>query len=175
MNHLANTNAGSAAFGICSARLPASRRGAVRELSTRFNTNPVPVNDGSLWYLDNRPFGREARRGFLPTEGSQTAILAGGTLCAYRSSRMSAPRVLATVQAIDKWRRRPVYRARIVNSEVGGIVVKSARKFSVGKRISFAKLVDLDGTDTDRTPVDHRWRSAVIWRIEKGCLHLTRT
>jgi hypothetical protein len=39
----------------------------------------------------------------------------------------------------------------------------------VGRRICFAHVSDLTGP----TPLD--WRSAVIWRIDQGCLHLTRT
>jgi hypothetical protein len=72
-------------------------------------------------------------------------------------------------EAIDTWRRRPVYRARIIQSDTAAIVVKSARALKLGKRISFARLSDLErGTAID-------WRSGVIWRIDKGCLHLTRT
>jgi hypothetical protein len=76
---------------------------------------------------------------------------------------------LNKVEAIDFWHNRPVYRARIVNSDTAAIVVKSARALEVGRRISFAHLSDLQrGTPRD-------WRSGVIWRIDKGCLHLTRT
>jgi hypothetical protein len=88
---------------------------------------------------------------------------------------MSARRVLNTVEAVDEWRRRPVFRAKIIDSDVSGIVVKSARYLSVGRRIAFAKLADLNGITTDRTPISCQWRSAVIWRIEKNCLYLTRT
>ena len=82
---------------------------------------------------------------------------------------MATDSLPAKVPAIDAWRKRPVYRARIVNSETASVVVKSIRALKVGTRISFAKLSDLEG----RQP--RQWRSGVIWRIEKGCLHLTRT
>ena len=62
---------------------------------------------------------------------------------------MSDDRGSIGVQAIDRWRRCPVYRARIDDSKVAGIVVKSARRLQVGKRVSFAMLVDLNGIDTD--------------------------
>jgi hypothetical protein len=88
---------------------------------------------------------------------------------------MNARHVAAHIHAIDAWGKLPVYRARIVHSEVAGIVVKSPRLFTVGKRISFAKLSDLEGAATGRRPPRHTWRSGVIWRIEKDCLHLTRT
>jgi hypothetical protein len=78
------------------------------------------------------------------------------------------------VKAIDEWHRRPVYRARIVNLETAAIVVKSARRFEVGRRISFAKVSDLEGRPPTG-PREQTWRSGVIWRIEKHCLHLTRT
>ena len=81
---------------------------------------------------------------------------------------MSDHRVHATVQAIDTWRKRRVYRAHIVNSETAAVVVKSAHMLQVGNRISFAVLSDLNGS------VPRHWRSGVIWRIEKDCLHLTR-
>jgi hypothetical protein len=81
---------------------------------------------------------------------------------------MSARR-LPKPQAIDKWHRRPVYRAQIVNSDPAAIVLKSPRSLRVGKRISFARLSDLEqGKAND-------WRSGVIWRIDERCLHLTRT
>ena len=82
---------------------------------------------------------------------------------------MSDHRVPATVQAIDTWRKRRVYRAHIVNSETAAVVVKSAHTLEVGDRISFAKLSDLNGS------VPQHWRSGVIWRIDDNCLHLTRT
>jgi hypothetical protein len=82
---------------------------------------------------------------------------------------MSARSVPPTIQAIDTWRRRPVFRASIVNSYTAAVVVKSTRSLKVGRRISFARLSELQGS----APRD--WRSAVIWRIEKRCLHLTRT
>ena len=81
---------------------------------------------------------------------------------------MSAQRVPA-VAAIDTWRSRRVYRARIVNSDTAPVVVKSAKALKVGKRISFARVPNLEAS----ARLD--WRSGVIWRIEKGCLHLTRT
>jgi hypothetical protein len=81
---------------------------------------------------------------------------------------MTAHRV-SKAKAIDTWHRRPVYRARVVNSETASIVVKSARRLRVGERISFARLADLQGGHPDD------WRSGVIWRISKRCLHLTRT
>jgi len=82
---------------------------------------------------------------------------------------MSASRVSTKVQAIDTWRRRPVYRARIVNSDTSAVSVNAAGGLRVGKRIAFARLSDLDhGTLRE-------WRSAVIWRIDNDCLHLTRT
>ena len=90
---------------------------------------------------------------------------------------MSATRV--AVQAVAAFGRRPVYRARIVNSDPDRIVVKSARMFSVGQRISFATLSDLERTEApreqSRKAAEDRWRSGVIWRIDQGCLHLTRT
>ncbi len=82
---------------------------------------------------------------------------------------MSVHRVPVRIEAIDTWRRRPVYRAQIVNTETAAVVVKSARSLNVGKRISFAKISELDGG------VPRHWRSGVIWRIENDCLHLTRT
>jgi hypothetical protein len=78
------------------------------------------------------------------------------------------------VKAIDVWGRLFVYRARIVNSAESGIVVKS-RLLTVGKRISFAALSDLEGADGRRTLPRGKWRSGVIWRIDNDCLHLTRT
>jgi hypothetical protein len=87
---------------------------------------------------------------------------------------MSAHRV--QIEAVAAWGRRPVYRARIVNSEPARIVVKSARQFSVGQRIHFATLPDLDRIEAhQRAAPATSWRSGVIWRIDKGCLHLTRT
>ena len=82
---------------------------------------------------------------------------------------MSALRVPRAIHAIDTWQRRPVYRAQVVNSETAAVIVKSARGLKVGKRIAFARLADLKGGITAD------WRSAIIWRIEKDCLHLTRT
>ncbi|MFO1497137.1 MAG: hypothetical protein U1G07_01850 [Verrucomicrobiota bacterium] len=82
---------------------------------------------------------------------------------------MRTPTLPAKLKAIDAWRNRTVYRARIVNTETAEVVVKSARVLKVGKRISFAKVSDFEG------PRPQNWRSAVIWRIEKDCLHLTRT
>ena len=87
---------------------------------------------------------------------------------------MSA-RQAPAVQFIDSWGKRPVYRARIVNSGLAGIVVKSARNLSVGQRISFATLADLATRPNLCSRRQEEWRSAVIWRIEKNCLHLTRT
>jgi hypothetical protein len=71
--------------------------------------------------------------------------------------------------SVEVSRRRRIYRARIVHSETADIVVKAGSQLEVGKRISFAPVVVLEGS----TPP--QWRSAVIWRIDKGCLHLTRT
>jgi hypothetical protein len=88
---------------------------------------------------------------------------------------MSARRFGSNIEAVDLWGKLPVYQARIVNSETSGVVVKSARALIVGKRISFAALADLQGVDTSRVPPRNKWRSGVIWRIDKGCLHLTRT
>jgi hypothetical protein len=82
---------------------------------------------------------------------------------------MNAHRLGSKVSAIDAWRNRPVYRARIVNTETAAVVVRSTRVLKVGKRISFAKLSDLERS------APGTWRSGVIWRIDKGCLHLTRT
>ena len=82
---------------------------------------------------------------------------------------MSMRRVSGKVQAIDQWRRRPVYRARILNAESSAIVLESARTLKVGQRISFVMLSEFE----EATPQE--WRSAVIWRIENDCLHLTRT
>jgi hypothetical protein len=78
---------------------------------------------------------------------------------------MKAHRAPALVHAIDKWRKCRVYRARIGNSEVVGIVVKSARMLKVGKRISFARLLDLEGIDHDGTPTEQEWCSGVISQI----------
>jgi hypothetical protein len=88
---------------------------------------------------------------------------------------MNARRPGPSIEAVDVWGRLPVYRARIVNSEISGIVVKSARVLTVGKRISFAALSDLEGADARRRLPREKWRSGVIWRIGKDCLHLTRT
>ena len=80
---------------------------------------------------------------------------------------MSVPRA-PKVEAMDRWHKRPVYRARIVNSETAAVLIKSPRCLRVGKRICFARLSETKGA----TPQD--WRSALIWRIADGCLHLTR-
>jgi len=81
---------------------------------------------------------------------------------------MSAHR-LPKLEAIDTWNRRPVYRAQVINSDAAAIVVKSPGTLKVGKRISFARLSDLEqGMPSD-------WHTGVIWRIKRHCLHLTRT
>jgi hypothetical protein len=87
---------------------------------------------------------------------------------------MSIQRLRTKVEAIDSWGKRPVYRARIINTTTDGIVVKSGRVLEVGKRISFATLSDLEALGRKPDP-KFKWRSGVIWRIDKGCLHLTRT
>ena len=55
-------------------------------------------------------------------------------------------------------------------SAPAAVIVKSSRDLKVGKRISFALVSDLE-----RRRTASQWRSAVIWRIDDGCLHLTRT
>jgi hypothetical protein len=88
---------------------------------------------------------------------------------------MRSRSLLVAIKAIDEWRKRPVYRAKIGNSEIAGVVVQLARMLKVGKRISFARLTDLQGTDQGRTLAKQGWRSGVVWRIEKECLYLTQT
>ena len=88
---------------------------------------------------------------------------------------MSARPLPSKVRAIDAWGARPVYRARVVHSEPASIVVKWTRRLVVGKRISFATLSDLQALGVKAVPRSAKWRSAVIWRIAKDCLHLTRT
>ena len=81
---------------------------------------------------------------------------------------MSAHRLVKS-EATDlsgQWR---AHRARVVNSETSTVLIKSTARLKVGERISFTRLSDMQsGTKPDL-------RSAVIWRIAKGCLHLTRT
>jgi hypothetical protein len=81
-----------------------------------------------------------------------------------------------TSEGLKAWGRLPVYRARILTSEVVDVVVKSARRMAVGERISFATLSDLAAAESaSNSPALPAWRSGVIWRIEKGTLRLTRT
>jgi hypothetical protein len=88
---------------------------------------------------------------------------------------MNAPCLPAQVQAVNEWRKRAVYRAKVVKSEAAEIVVMSAHSLTVGQRICFVPLTDLEGINRNRTPPEQTWRSAVIWRIDQNCLHLTRT
>ena len=88
---------------------------------------------------------------------------------------MNAPCLPAKVQALHEWRKRSVYRAKVVKSEAAEIVVISPHRLTVGQRICFVPLTDLEGTNADRIPSAQTWRSAVIWRIDQNCLHLTRT
>jgi hypothetical protein len=110
-----------------------------------------------------------------PVNSSTGILILDGTLCACRVARMSVHRVPDSVRAIDQRRGRPVYRAKIVNSDTTGIVVKKTGGFAVGKRISFAMLKDLEGVEISGPVANHEWRSGVIWRIQKNCLQLTRT
>ncbi len=71
--------------------------------------------------------------------------------------------------------RHRVLRACIVNTETADIVIRSSPALCVGKRISFVKLSDWERMKPSRRPSAELWRSGVIWRIEKNCLHLTRT
>lgn len=74
--------------------------------------------------------------------------------------------------AAEVWTKLPVYRARILTADVADIVVKRARRLEVGQRISFATVSDL--VDAERGHFE-KWRTAVIWRIDKGLLRLTGT
>lgn len=88
---------------------------------------------------------------------------------------MSAPRSLALPRgkALSTQSAQRVYRARVVNSGYTEIIVKPVRTLTVGKRITFLQVTELKA---GRVKVnDPKWRSAVIWRIDNGCLHLTRT
>ncbi|MHC1764078.1 MAG: hypothetical protein AB9869_07210 [Verrucomicrobiia bacterium] len=79
-----------------------------------------------------------------------------------------------TSECLSAWGKLPVYRARILASDVVDVVVKSARRLAVGERIAFATLPDLAASETQR-PTQQKWRSGIIWRIEKGTLRLTST
>lgn len=79
-----------------------------------------------------------------------------------------------TPEALNAWGKLPVYRARILASDVVDVVVKSARKLAVGERIAFATLPDLAASEIQGS-VQPKWRSGIIWRIEKGTLRLTAT
>ena len=70
---------------------------------------------------------------------------------------------------------RVVHRAKVVKAEAAEIVVMSAHSLTVGQRICFVPLTDLEDINTNRTPPAQTWWSAVIWRIDQNCLHLTRT
>ncbi len=63
----------------------------------------------------------------------------------------------------------------MVQSVPARIMVLSPGSLTVGERIVYASLADMQGFDLDQTPPAEKWRSGVIWRIEKDCLHLTRT
>jgi hypothetical protein len=71
--------------------------------------------------------------------------------------------------------QRPICRAKVVKSEPTRIMVLSPGSLTVGERIVYASLADLEGFDLDQTPPAETWRSGVIWRVDKDCLHLTRT
>jgi hypothetical protein len=88
---------------------------------------------------------------------------------------MSAPCRSTRVQAITGISKRAIWRAKVVKSEPTQIVILSIRTLAVGQRITYAFVSDLERAHVDRIPPGDTLRSAVIWRIEKDCLHLTRT
>ncbi len=71
--------------------------------------------------------------------------------------------------------QRPICRAKVVKSEPATIMVLSPGSLTIGERIVYACLADLEGMDLDQTPPAEKWKSGVIWRIDKDCLHLTPT
>jgi len=103
--------------------------------------------------------------------GSAPPNYTGGT----RGPRYALCLSICRMSAVPQGRKSSIYRARIVHSDAAGIIVKAPHKIAVGARIAFAMLSVLEGVDASNSAPASVWRSAVIWRIEKDCLRLTRT
>lgn len=71
------------------------------------------------------------------------------------------------IEPVGHWGRRPYYSAKVGTGPGTLILVKRARKFSVGQRIDFCDTSVVRGMSTGCTP---KWDGGKIWKIEHNRL-----
>ena len=67
------------------------------------------------------------------------------------------------------WGKKPMYVAKVGTGPTTIILIKRARKFSVGQRIEFCLEDDVRGMSVGTTP---HWRHGRIWDVKGGYLFI---